>query len=292
MARKPKSEFDAPHFNDPEAAREHLEAIRWPDGPVCPHCGGVDRIHKMAGKRHRPGLYACRDCNGHFTVTVGTVFERSKIALHMWFRAVYLLCSSKKGISSHQLHRTLGVTYKTAWFMSHRIREALRTGSLAPMGGLGDVVEANETFFGNIKGKEVQAGYNHKFKVLSLVHRESGEVRSFKVEDTTAETILPILLANIHRETSVVTDDTGQYVHTHRDFDHETVRHRLASTVAAGSIRTRLRATFRSSSGACGASTSIATLPSSISGTPTASRTVWTMRSGARAPFGASRASV
>src|SRR5471030_2062820 len=101
-----KSEFDAPHFQDADAAREHLEAIRWPSGPVCPHCGGMERIRKITGTKHRKGLYACRDCNGHFTVTVGTVFERSKIALHMWFRAVYLLCSSKKGMSSHQMHRT------------------------------------------------------------------------------------------------------------------------------------------------------------------------------------------
>jgi transposase-like protein len=147
----PRSEFDYPHFNDPEGARQHLEAIRWPDGPTCPHCGGIDRIHKVEGKKHRPGLYACRDCNGHFTVTVGTVFERSHIPLHMWFRAVYLLCSSKKGISSHQLHRTLGVTYKTAWFMTHRIREAMREGMFGPIGGEGKTVEADETYIG---GKE------------------------------------------------------------------------------------------------------------------------------------------
>jgi transposase-like protein len=124
-------------FQDPEKARELLEATRWPTGPFCPHCGGTERIHKVAGKRHRPGLYACRDCNGHFTVTVGTVFERSKIALNVWFQAVFLLCSSKKGISSHQLHRTLGVTYKTAWFMTHRIREAMRKGSACANGWQG-----------------------------------------------------------------------------------------------------------------------------------------------------------
>ena len=132
------SVLDAPHFTDPDAAREYLEQIRWPDGPVCPHCGGVEKIAKIGGKRHRPGLYRCNDCLGHFTVTVGTVFERSKIPLNRWFLATYLLCSSKKGISSHQLHRMLGVTYKTAWFMTHRIREAMRVGVFStPMGGKG-----------------------------------------------------------------------------------------------------------------------------------------------------------
>jgi transposase-like protein len=221
-----KSEFDAPHFKDPEAAREHLEAIRWPNGPVCPHCGCMSNLRKVTGTRHRPGLYACRDCNGHFTVTVGTVFERSKIPLHMWFRAVYLLCSSKKGISSHQLHRTLGVTYKTAWFMSHRVREALRTGTLAPMGGHGGIVEADETYIGKIKGREVVAGGDHKFKVLSLVDRDSGAVRSFKVENTKAATVMAVLKANIEREAAVVTDEGGHYMSVKHHFgQHETVTH-------------------------------------------------------------------
>ena len=120
------SGFGAPWFHDDDAAREHLEAVRWPDGPYCPHCGSMDRIKLLGGKSHRPGLHKCYDCSGHFTVTVGTLFERSKVPLHKWFQAVFLLCSSKKGMSSHQLHRMLGVTYKTAWFMAHRIREAMR----------------------------------------------------------------------------------------------------------------------------------------------------------------------
>jgi transposase-like protein len=222
----PKSEFDAPHFNDAEAARQHLEGIRWPNGPICPHCGGVERIHKVAGKKHRPGLYACRECNGHFTVTVGTVFERSKIALNVWFRAVYLLCSSKKGMSSHQLHRTLGVTYKTAWFMTHRIREALRTGSLAPMGGLGGVIEVDETYIGRKKGVPVSQGSAHKLKVLSLVNRDTGEARSFKIDNVDMKTIYPILRANIHRETAIVTDEARVYGRLAQRFgEHHSVNH-------------------------------------------------------------------
>lgn len=145
--------FTDPIFNDPEAARRYIEAQRWPDGPYCPHCGNSDqaRIGTVTGKTARPGLYQCKECRLQFTVTVGTVFERSKIPLHTWVLASYLLCTSKKGFSAHQLHRTLGVTYKTAWFMAHRIREAMKDGtaSKTPLGGKGKVVEADETYFGN-----------------------------------------------------------------------------------------------------------------------------------------------
>src|SRR5438552_14274369 len=141
-----------PIFTDENAAREALEAERWPNGPVCPHCGNVDQatIAKVEGKKrtHRPGLYYCNECKGTFTVTVGTVFERSKVPLTKWWMATYLLNSSKKGVSSHQIHRSLGVTYKTAWFMRHRIREAMRPGTLSPLGGSGKIVEADETYHG------------------------------------------------------------------------------------------------------------------------------------------------
>src|SRR5580700_5973171 len=132
--------FDAPHFTDETKAREYLEAIRWPTGPVCPHCGSTDGVYRLDGAAHRPGLMKCKDCREQFSVTVGTVFERSKIALNVWLQAVYLLCSSKKGMSSHQLHRTLGVTYKTAWFMTHRIREAMAGGG-GLLGSKGGPVE-------------------------------------------------------------------------------------------------------------------------------------------------------
>ena len=170
-----------PIFTDANAAREFLEANRWPDGIVCPHCGGLDKIRKLEGKAHRPGLFQCGDCRKQFTVTVGTVFERSKVPLNKWLLATFLMASSKKGISAHQLHRTLGVTYKTAWFMFHRIREAMRVGDLAPMGGDGGAVEVDETFIGKEPGyskKKNARSYHHKMKVLSLVDRTTGEVRS------------------------------------------------------------------------------------------------------------------
>src|SRR6187402_3656674 len=140
--------LDHPVFQDADAAREHLEAQRWPHGPNCPHCGNADatRITKMEGKAHRPGLYNCMECREQFTVTVGTVFERSKIALNKWLLATFLMASSKKGMSAHQLHRMLGVTYKTAWFMAHRIREAMIETAPTPLGGEGKSVQADETY--------------------------------------------------------------------------------------------------------------------------------------------------
>ena len=224
------SDIDALWFKDDIAAREHLEATRWPDGPVCPHCGGMEHFKKLEGKSHRPGLYKCYDCFGHFTVTVGTVMEGSRIPLHKWFLAIYWLCSSKKGISSHQLHRMLGITYKSAWFLAHRIREAMREGSLAPVGGAGKTVEVDETFIGNDrtikpKGEKKGRGYHHKYKVLSLVER-GGRVQSFVVNDLRTKTLYPILRARIAEETRVMTDDAGQYTRLDSEFsDHHVVRH-------------------------------------------------------------------
>ena len=138
-------------FTDPDKTAEYLEAIRWPKGPICPHCGGVERNSRLNGESHRPGLLFCGDCREQFTVTVGTVFERSKIPLHKWVLATHLMCSSKKGISSHQLHRTLGVTYKTAWFMTHRIREAMRPASCRRSAKAAATVEIDETYIGRDK---------------------------------------------------------------------------------------------------------------------------------------------
>lgn len=135
------SALNAPQFKDPEAARLHLEAVRWPNGAICPHCGVIGEHYALKGKAHRAGLWKCHACREQFSVTVGTVFERSKIKLNVWLQAVFLLCCSKKGMSSHQLHRVLGVTYKTAWFMTHRIREAFRNGSGGLLGGGGSIVE-------------------------------------------------------------------------------------------------------------------------------------------------------
>jgi transposase-like protein len=144
--------FTAAQFQNEEAAFAYVEAALWPEGPVCPHCGGVERISKMQGKSTRVGLYKCYQCRKPFTVRMKTIFESSHIALHLWLQAIHLLCSSKKGISSNQLHRTLGITLKSAWFLSHRIREAMRTGDLAPFGGNGGAVEVDETFIGSKKG--------------------------------------------------------------------------------------------------------------------------------------------
>src|SRR5215218_8587787 len=155
------------HFHNEDEAFAYVEARLWPSGPVCPHCGGVERISKMQGKSTRFGLYKCYQCRKPFTVRMGTIFESSHVPLHLWLQAMYLVAGSKKGISSNQLHRTLGVTVKTAWFMSHRIREAMRTGGLAPLGGDGGVVEVDETYIGQKKGVEKGAGGAwHKVPVL------------------------------------------------------------------------------------------------------------------------------
>ena len=231
--------LDQAQFNDAIKAREYLERIRWPDGPICPHCGSIGGHYELQGKAHRPGLWKCHDCREQFSVTVGTVFKRSKIALHTWLKAVYLLCSSKKGISSHQLHRTLGVTYKTAWFMTHRIREAMRTGALAPFGSNGGAVEVDETFIGNDRDKKPKGvkkgrGYEHKNKVLSLVDRTTGQARSMVIDNLSAKTVIPILQANIAQEARVLTDEAGQYQHTRRHFSaHNFVTHGSGEYVSA-----------------------------------------------------------
>src|ERR1051325_9342831 len=140
-----------PIFNDETAAREWLEARVWPDGPVCPHCGATeDDVTKLEEGVHRPGLYQCNECREQFTVTVKTVFERSKIPLTKWLAALFLMTASKKGVSAHQVHRMLGVSYKSTWFMMHRLREAMRQGGLEPLGGAGKIVEADETYFGDV----------------------------------------------------------------------------------------------------------------------------------------------
>lgn len=218
-------DLTAPMFTDANAAREALEAVRWPNGPTCPHCGSVEKIGAVQGKSHRPGLFYCGECKGQFTVTVGTVFERSKIALNKWLLAVHLMAASKKGVSSHQLHRMLGVTYKTAWFMSHRIREAMASGGLAPMGGNGAPVEADETYIGKKEGAKVKRGVGHKRTVLSLVER-GGEVRSFHVSGHSAAVVMPVLRAHIVPEAALMTDEAGQYRFAYKHFaSHGTTNH-------------------------------------------------------------------
>lgn len=220
----------AKHFQDEAAAFEYVEAALWPNGPTCPHCGGVSRISKMQGKTTRPGLYKCYQCRKPFTVRVRTVFESSHLPLHLWLQAMHLLCSSKKGISSNQLHRVLGITLKSAWFLSHRIREAMRDGSLAPMGGAGGVVEVDETVFGRIEGapkstKKMGGRSGFRNVALTLVER-GGSARSFHVTGTTIAELKPIITANIHRETAILTDQAAWYREIGGEFaSHDTVNH-------------------------------------------------------------------
>ncbi len=218
------SHLSAPHFHDEAAAFAFLEDALWPHGPVCPRCGGLDRITAVKGGR--AGLRRCGPCKRQFTVTVGTVFESSHVKLNLWLQAAYLLCSSKKGISSHQLMRILGVQYKTAWFMTHRLREAMATGSLPPMGGEGSTVEIDETYIGNKHAKpEGARGYAHKNAVLTLVER-GGSARSFHVDGTKAADLLPIIKANVLPGTAVMTDEAGQYAHLSKLFaSHGFTRH-------------------------------------------------------------------
>lgn len=216
----------AKYFHDDDKAREHLEAIRWPEGPVCPHCGSVAH-YKLEGKAHRPGLYKCKDCSKQYSVTVGTVFERSKIPLSKWLMAAYLLCSSKKGISSHQLHRTLGVTYKTAWFMTHRIREAMTDTTTDKLGGpdSSGIVEADETYFGKVKGHGKGSFFREKQKVVALVERQ-GRVRAFHVPTVTAKSLKPILESQIAESARLMTDGAGYYKKITSQFkSHEVVDH-------------------------------------------------------------------
>lgn len=232
-------------FNDEDAAREHLESVYWPKGAVCPHCGGTDRNSKLNGESHRAGLYFCGDCRSQFTVTVGTVFERSKVPLHKWVFATHLMCASKKGVSSKQLERMLGVTYKTAWFMSHRIRTAMDIKPAGKLGGEGDPVEVDETFWGNVgKQKPGARGGDHKMKVLSLVERD-GTKRSFHVPKVNAKTLGPIIKAQVAAESRLMTDDAGQYKKIGKAFaSHESVNHTAKEYVRGDVTTNTVEASF------------------------------------------------
>jgi transposase-like protein len=205
-------------YTDPNAAREHLESLLWPDGPVCPHCGVVGQATLLKGKSTRPGVYKCRDCEKPFSVTVGTVLEDSKVPLHKWVYAMHLYTASKKGFSAHQLHRTLKVSYKTAWFMAHRVREAMRDNIIPPMGGEGQIVEADETYFGQQEGLGTDfSRYHNKRMVVTLVER-GGSARSFHVEGKRIADIVPILRMNIRRESKLMTDAALHYRAVRKEF--------------------------------------------------------------------------
>jgi len=231
-----------PYFYDEAAAFDHVEAVLWPEGPVCPHCGSVAKPYKLAGVRTkaskknpegilRHGLYKCRDCRKQFTVRIGTIFEESHIELFKWLQAIHLMTSSKKGISAHQLHRVLECTYKTAWFLAHRIREAMRLPleDQSALGGNGKAVELDETYVGGKESnkpihKRTKARYASKAAVFSMVER-GGQVRSMHLTDVTAATLRPITLAHIDGKSVIMTDDAGQYRKVSDDFAHEVVNH-------------------------------------------------------------------
>jgi transposase-like protein len=228
--------FAAEHFQNDAAARKLIESIRWPDGPVCSHCGSVDHAYAVKG---RAGLYRCAEpgCRKDFTCTTGTVMERSKIALHKWMMGFYLMSASKKGVSAHQLHRALGITYQSAWFMCHRIREAMRDGGLSgPLGGGGGIVEADETYYGPTekprsspqrKGRpyKFNTGPRNKRAIVSLVER-GGSVRSFHVAVADKETVQKIVTKNVDRESRLHTDESRLYFGADEHFSgHETVKH-------------------------------------------------------------------
>lgn len=230
--------FNEPRFHDADKAREHLESIRWPNGPVCPHCGAFDRISKLQGKSHRPGVYDCGHCRDQFTVTVGTVFERSKISLDKWLLAAALMASSKKGISSKQIERMLNVTYKTAWFMTHRLREAMKhSGGVFGTGNA--PIEADATYVGGKESNKHKSKRNSKNVggvgkqcVFTLVER-GGKARSFHIGNVSAKNLKPLIqeqldTANIRLFTDgerilrVLTPIVGS---------HETVNHQAGEYV-------------------------------------------------------------
>lgn len=209
--------LNQPHFQDADKAREYLESVRWANGQPCPHCGSLGAHYKLQGKSHRPGLWKCVDCREQFSVTVGTVFESSKIKLHLWLQVAYLMSASKKGISAKQIERMIGVTYKTAWFMCHRVREAMREEIVGQLGGAGKVVEADETYYSrednsSKKRRPLKPGVAlvEANKIVSLVER-GGKVRSFHVTDVTGPNLKGILEDQINRDSHLMTDSSPRY---------------------------------------------------------------------------------
>jgi transposase-like protein len=228
--------LSAPHFQNDDAARKHLEAMRWPDGPICPHCGSINRAYTI-----KPvGTHRCaeKECRKNFTVTMNSVIERSHIALHKWLQAFHLMCSSKKGVSAHQLHRMLDITYRSAWFMAHRIRESMRNGGIDPLGGPGKIVEADETYYGKTKEfrrgvkrgdrpyiRKGQHGPAGKRPIVALVER-GGNVRTFHVASADKITVTKIIRDNIAGESRLHTDESRLYTGAEAFFaSHETVNH-------------------------------------------------------------------
>jgi transposase-like protein len=237
--------LNQPQFQDADKAREYLEALRWPNGPVCPHCGSVNDKHlALKGKAYRAGLFKCADCYEQFTVTVGTVFERSKIKLNVWLQAAYLMSASKKGISAKQLERMLGVTYKTAWFMAHRIREAMTPGfSAGPMGSGGGAVEVDETYYGRSSTVshlpiERRRGPGYKMPIVSLVDRTTGEKRSFHMPTVNSHTLKAVINSQVARSAHLMTDESRLYTLTGRGYNQHSVVNHSHDEYARGEVTT------------------------------------------------------
>jgi transposase-like protein len=223
-----KSVLDEKHFHDEHAAYAYVEKRIWPNGPICPHCGGMDRVGKLQGKSTRIGVWKCYQCRKPFRATVGTVFEASHVPLRLWLQAMHLLASSKKGISSNQLHRILGVTLKTAWFMSHRIREAMRVLNMEPMGGAGEVVEIDETLMGKVEGapKRMRTGGSKDRNIVVTLVERGGSARSFHVDGKAISDVMPIVRENVKRESWINTDEAKLYYDVGKEFAlHQTVNH-------------------------------------------------------------------
>jgi transposase-like protein len=215
-----------PAFTDEDKAREFLEASRWPDGPVCPFCGQLDTVKPLGGASMGPGWYYCSECQDKFTVRVGTLYERSHIPLHKWLFATHLLCASKKGMSAMQLSRMLGITYKSAWFMCHRIREGMAPAKPGPLGGEGKIVEADETVIGGkAKNRAFRKAPPKKATVMTLIERD-GMARSFHVANVKAKTLRPVIYQVVDRQTVLMTDELPTYAWIAKAYaGHETVNH-------------------------------------------------------------------
>lgn len=217
-----------PEFHDEAKAFEHIETILWPQGPVCPKCGTVDHAYRLKGVRTKPskknpegverhGLYKCAACRKQFTVRMGTIFEETHLPLHKWLQAIHLMCASKKGISAHQMHRILECSYEAAWFLCHRIREAMRSDDFTPMGGNGKTVEADETYIGRLADVPKGKGTAHKNTVLTLVER-GGIARSFHIDSASVARVIPIVRANIAKESVLMTDEGRHSQRVGKDF--------------------------------------------------------------------------
>jgi transposase-like protein len=296
--------LSAPYFHDEAAAFERVEKALWPHGPACFHCGATDRISAIKPnpeKRVRYGLKKCGHCKKQFTVRMGTIFEESKLPMHIWLQAIHLMASSKKGVSSHQLHRTLEITYKSAWFMSHRIREAMRSGDISPFGMGGATVEVDETFIGrdpdNRPAPDAKKFSIHNMmKVVSLIERETGRARSIVVDNLTIQDVVPIVEANLSCEAWLRTDESSLYIQMGKSMsEHESVNHKAEEYVRKNdpTVHTNtvegyfsiFKRGMKASTSTAARSTFTATWRNLTSGTATASRSASMIPRGLTRPY-------